>query len=269
MNKDNTEGTSKPEDSVQTTREALPSKEQLQQDYDVAGAIWKLAEQYGISSKRVRKMLVDTDIQIKPRGHAKGSKKSGAWRKASARHWKDPAWVEQQRQRWLRRLPQMRKGKGVSPGEKLLHDALIRAQISFEANAVVLGGKYVVDILIAQTQKPLILEADGSSHYLKRAEEGDTKRTADLKAAGFIVCRFSYEELNADADGCVTSLGLEAENNPKFSIRSDAQAFGERINRLRDDPEWKERWRVNLQKSQQIRRERERNAADGDIVGPA
>lgn len=267
MNKDNTEGTSKPEDSVQTTREALPSKEKLQQDYDAAGAVWKLAEQYSMGNKRIRKMLVDAGIQIKPRGHAKGSKKSEAWREASAKRWKDPAFVEQQRKKWLKRLPGMRKGKGVSPGEKLLHVALIKARISFEANAVMLDGRYVVDVLI--TQKPLIIEADGSSHYLKSSEENDAERTAALETAGFKIRRFSYQELDADADGCVSSLNLKAEDNPEFSIRSDAQAFGERINRLRDDPEWKERWLANLRKSQQARRERERNAVDDDIVGPA
>jgi very-short-patch-repair endonuclease len=267
MNKDNTEGTSKPEDTVQTTREALPSKEKLQQDYDAAGSIKKLAEMYGIGGKRAGNMLKNAGVQIKPRGHAKGSKKSEAWREASAKHWNDPAWVEQQRQKWLGRLPKMRKGKGVSPGEKLLHDALIKAQVSFEANAVMLEGKYVVDILI--TQKPLILEADGSSHYLDRAQEADAQRTEDLREAGYEIRRFKYEELSANADICVDSLNLETESNPEFSIRSDAQAFGERINKLRDDPEWKERWLANLRKAQQTRRERERNTADDDIVGPA
>jgi very-short-patch-repair endonuclease len=256
MNKGNTEGTPEPGDSVETAREASVSKEQLQREYDQVGSLWKLGELHGISGKLARKLLIDHGIQIKPRGHRKGQKKSQAWREASAKHWNDPVWREEQRQRWLERLPSMRKGKGGSLAEKLLQEALKRAHVSFKANAVLLDGKYVADVLI--TQRPLIIEADGSSHWLSQAQIYDEQREVELVEAGYEIIRFSYEQLQADVYECVAQLNLDAETQPTFSVRSDAEAFGERINAKRDDPEWRAKWIANLSEAQRRRQERNR-----------
>jgi len=199
-------------------------------------------------------------IQLRPRGHLKGQKKTDSWREASAKNWDDPVWRQEQRRKWLERLPTIRGTGGISPPERFLHKALRKAHISFKANAVLLDGRYVVDILISQKQ--IIIEADGSSHYLNSAKAYDAQRTDDLTAAGYEVFRFDYRDIDADPDECVRRLiaevGLTPESAPTFSERSDKQAFGERMNNLRDDPEWRANWVANLRAGQRKRREQER-----------
>lgn len=285
----NAEGTRGPRDSVETTRGASVSREQLQRDYDAAGGLRSLSAMYGIGYDRARKILVDAGIEIKKRG-SNGSAHSEAWyesqrlyreqhsdefrarlarasavrwsdpeqhRQQSERmqanwdydpewrerhaatlrrlwddpaqpfmeHWKDPASRERQRQIWLQRIETARAAGNARPGEECLHEALKRASISFTANAVVLGGMYIADVLVHQ--RPLIIEADGASHRMNGAAEHDAQRTAALEASGFAVARFTYRQLGDDADTCVASLGLHAEENPVHEIRNHAVAMNQ------------------------------------------
>lgn len=284
----NTEGTPEPGDSVETTRGASVSREQLQRDYETAGGLRKLGVMYGIGYQKARQMLADAGIEVNKRG-SNGAHHSEKWYESQrrsrernpdelraaldkgranrwrdpeqrrrqsermranwdnpewrAKHaetlrrmwddpakslmefWKDPAHRERQRQNWLRRIEAARGRGGVPPGEASLHDALLRASISFTANAVVAGGWYIADVMIHQ--RPLIIEADGTSHRMEGAAEHDAARTAALEAAGFTVARFSYRQLQDDADGCIASLGLSAEENPVQEIRSHASAMAE------------------------------------------
>ncbi len=70
---DNTEGTAKPADSVETVREvsialAAKGKEQLQQEYDAVRGIAELAKLYGISFSRMKTILIKAGVSIHKRG---------------------------------------------------------------------------------------------------------------------------------------------------------------------------------------------------------
>lgn len=200
-------------DAVETARAAPDDKATIQADYDRLGSIRELAELYGIGVKRARSLLVAHQIPVKPRGHVKGQRKSQSWREASAKHWDDPVWREQQRQRWIERVRNTPTGNTNSPLERTLHKALLSAGISFTTQQLLLD-RYLVDILI--TQKPIVIEADGNGHLL--TQEHDARRDADLRTAGYEVFRFTGKPIINDPDGCVRQVieaaGLTPESDP-------------------------------------------------------
>jgi very-short-patch-repair endonuclease len=156
----------------------------------------------------------------------------------------------------------------------LLRQALRDARISYSANAPLHDRRYWVDILIRQ--QPVVIEADGASHYLKSAREKDALRDADLRADGYEVVRYDYREIDTDPGDCIRRViemfGLKPESDPVFSERHINETFGERTSVLREtDPEHRAQWLDNLSAAQRRRRERERTAraADDDTVGPA
>ena len=232
----------------------------LERKYQEAGTMPALARMLGTTERITYKELVARGVQQRRPGHVKGQKKSEAWREASRQHWDDPEWREQQRQKWLERLPAMRRqAGGTSPLEKLLHDALQRARISFATHQPLLG-RFIVDVLI--TQMPVVVEADGNTHLLKSAREKDAQRDAALRQAGYEVVRFTYREIGDDADGCVQRLidnaGLTAEDNPVFVISSDAEAIGELWRQKWADSEHRAERTAALTGAQRQRRYRER-----------
>lgn len=201
----------------------------LRADYEELGTIIAVARRYRVRSTAVREEFVRQGIPIPPRGIAKGTKRSQAWREASAKHWDDPAWREQQRQKWLERLPTMIGPAANSPLEKLLHRALRKAGISFSTQRVLLG-RYCVDILI--TRKPVVIEADGNVHL--RQKDKDARRDADLRAAGYEVFRFTGKPISTDPDGCVRQVieaaGLTPDEEPVYDIRNGMTGA--------DNPKW-------------------------------
>lgn len=222
MSEGNTEGTPQPGDSVETGRRASVDWSSLREDYERLGSLNRLARHYGVRNTTVRAELVRQGIPIRPRGHVKGQKKSEAWREASAKHWDDPDWREEQRKKWLERLPSMQASRnGGSPLEKLLHRALRKAGISFSTQRALLG-RYVADILI--TQKPIVIEADGNMHLHVKARERDAQRDADMRAAGYEVFRFTGKPIINDPDGCIRQVieaaGLIPDAEPVFDIRN-------------------------------------------------
>jgi very-short-patch-repair endonuclease len=110
--------------------------------------------------------------------------------------------------------------KENSPQEKLFHQALIKARLSFETQSRELR-RYWPDIKLHQ--KPVLVEIDSWGHHMKARREYDEKRDAALARAGFTVIRFTNEQVEADADGCVkrlmASCGLEPEESPVTFIR--------------------------------------------------
>lgn len=278
---DNTEGTSQPEDSVETGRGAstdwsdvqeiyrrlgsvrkvarhygvrdkkakdaliaqgvkftTPSQRiaefdwsTLREDYERIGNLMRLAKQYGIDFYTVRAEMERQGIPIRPRGHVKGQKKSQAWREASRLHWDDPEWRDQQRQKWLERLPTMNGPAANSPLEQLLHRSLRKAGISFSTQRRMLD-RYVVDILI--TQKPVVIEADGNVH-LRQAEK-DATRDASLRAAGYETFRFTGKPICNDPDGCIQqvidTVGLVPDAEPVYDVRNGMRGP--------DSPSWKD-----------------------------
>lgn len=229
----NTEGTPQPGDSVETERRASADWSKLREDYERIGNLVRVARLYHVRYQVVRDELVRQGVPIKPRGHVKGQKKSEAWRKASRKHWDDPAWREEQRKKWLERLPAMQAPPhGGSPLETYLHRALRKAGISFSTQRQLLG-RYVVDILV--TQKPVVIEADGNMHLHSAARTRDAERDAAMRAAGYEVFRFPGKPICNDADGCIRqaieAAGLVSDAEPVFDIRNGLLAEA--------NPRWK------------------------------
>lgn len=231
----------------------------LESKYQEAGTMPALARMLGTTERITYKELVARGIQQRRPGHVKGQKKSETWRQASREHWDDPEWREEQRQKWLERLPGMRGTGSTSPLEERLQDALRKARISFATHQPFLG-RYIVDLLI--TQKPVIVEADGSSHLLKAAREKDALRDEHLRQHGYEVFRITYREIADDADGSVQRLighaGLVPEDNPVFVISSDAEAKGILSRQRWADPERRAEHSAALSAAQRQRRHRER-----------
>jgi very-short-patch-repair endonuclease len=248
---DNTEGTSEPEDSVETTRGASPSKEQLQRDYVAAGGLRKLGAMYGVNYGVVRAWLVAADIEIQKRG-CNGSNHTEAWHESQQRYreehadeakaqrdqarrnrWDDPAQHDrmsdairaswQQREKWLRPVDDGADGTDyIPPAEAALHDALKRASLSFIANAVVLGGHYYVDILFCQQM--LAVEIDAYPERVMSAY--NIRRSACIRESGIEITRFAADDVMIHPDECVKSLKLYAEDEPIYVIRSPQQTYG-------------------------------------------
>jgi very-short-patch-repair endonuclease len=115
----------------------------------------------------------------------------------------------------------------VSSTESLLNRAFRKLSISFSTQQVLLSRGvrnigYHVDLLI--TQRPVVVEADELYHRIQRDQrEHDTRKDADLAAAGYQVFRFTEEEIGTDADACawlVTETAqLVPEDEPVFVIR--------------------------------------------------
>jgi very-short-patch-repair endonuclease len=108
-----------------------------------------------------------------------------------------------------------------SPQEQLFHQALIRAWLSFETQSREIR-RYYPDIKLHQ--QPVLIEIDGWAHRMPGPAEFDRKRDAALRDAGFTVVRFTNEQVEADADGCVKqlmeTLGLRPEEDPVAMIRN-------------------------------------------------
>ena len=113
-----------------------------------------------------------------------------------------------------------------SPSEQLLHQALTNARLSFETQRQVLG-RYFPDVLLHQ--QPVVIEADGWAHGMKARKAFDDTRDAAITAGGYRIFRFTDEELEADADGCIQQVigtcGLTPEADPVAIIR-DRREYG-------------------------------------------
>lgn len=247
----NTEGTSEPEDSVETNTRGTVNSEQLQRDYDAAGSVGRLAKLYGVSGHTMRQMLDEYNVPVKKRGISP-EKARETWQRPGRRelrsqqtqqqwqdpdqplyHWDRPGQRERQRDAWLTRIETARENgsqTGVPAAEAELREALKRASLSFTAPAIVLDGQYIVDVLLEDYQ--IVIEADGVSHKMQGAEEHDRDREQHIRAAGFTVIRFSYRQIADDSDGCIASLNLSPEVNPVYVEKTHGQVFGE-LGRMR------------------------------------
>ena len=106
-----------------------------------------------------------------------------------------------------------------SPWEQLFQQALIRAWLSFETQCRII--RFYPDIKLHQ--QPVLVEIDGWAHGLADNLAADKRRDAELTEVGFTVIRFTNEQVETDADGCVKQLidrfGLQPEENPVALIR--------------------------------------------------
>lgn len=167
--------------------------------YDQLGTIRSLASALKRGENQVRRELKRRGIPAKPRGFRKGQPMPDYWIESHRRSMSTPEKRESSRKHLLERLPKM-DGSTNSPIERLLHDALIRAGVSFETQQLKLG-RYLVDIELLSV--PVIIEADGALHQLTRSRMRDALRDADLQTAGYRVFRFSGTQIHADPDACI------------------------------------------------------------------
>jgi len=246
----------------------------LRVDYERLGGIRLVAESYGVGFKAVRNHLAAAGIPIKLRGHVKGQKKSEHWREASARHWNDPMWRDEQRRKWVSRVVRINatnRLSPVSPLEHELHEALKRVRIGFRTQRLILD-RYFADILI--TQAPVVIEADGALHYYTASKRHDAERDTVMEAASYRVFRFTGTQIFADPDKCIETViaecGLHSEPEPTYDIvGSNPYAIGKvpigpewramngaRLRKQWADPEWRERQIALMRDGQKRRRER-------------
>lgn len=187
--------------------------------YDSGMTFEQLAEHYGCSLHAIQNAIERLGVTARPRGGSKVADWTNE-RRANHRAAIDrPEWRAKMRENLLVRLPQMRGPSANSPLEKLLQAALLKSGISFSTQRVLLG-RYCVDILV--TQKPVVIEADGAHHHLRKKQ--DAERDAALREAGYEVFRFTGSQINRDAVGCIAGViettGLTPDAEPVADIRT-------------------------------------------------
>ena len=191
----------------------LPEAE-LRRMWDEGRTIEEIAQHYGVKYYHARDELHRYGIPV-VQGHR------GRWKWGEPEHEKRRAAVERgafknTKNDLFRKFGKLPKEN--SPAERVFHQALIRARLSFETSSYELE-RYWPDVKLHQ--KPILIEIDGWAHKLN--EDKDRKRTQLLEAAGYVVVRFTNEQVSEDADSCVSlvmdDFGLKAELNPVFIIR--------------------------------------------------
>jgi very-short-patch-repair endonuclease len=173
--------------------------------YDSGMTYEQLAEHYGCSIHAIQNAAKRLGVEARKQGLPEGYEWTEDRRAAHRTAIDRPEWKAKNRENLLKRLPTMRGPSANSPLEKLLHAALLKTGISFSTQRVLLG-RYCVDILIDQA--PVIIEADGSLHNLRRQQDAD--RDAALTEAGYRVFRFTGSTINRDAMACIAEVVTEA-----------------------------------------------------------
>jgi very-short-patch-repair endonuclease len=145
------------------------------------------------------------------------------------KQWDDPERREQQRQLWFENVASKKPNPGEFPlAEVKIHDALMKASVSFTTNAVMLSA-YAVDVLIHQ--RKLVLEIDGPIHNGMR--EADGIRDNALQEAGYDVVRFQNKHVMKDADECIASLHLVNETDPVFDVKTLKDVMSDLITQIK------------------------------------
>jgi very-short-patch-repair endonuclease len=187
--------------------------------YDSGMTFEQLTEHYGCSVHAIQNAMKRLDVKARPTGLPEGYEWTDRRRTNHRAAIDRPEWRAKNRENLLKRLPTMRGPSANSPLEKLLQAALMKAGLSFSTQRVLLG-RYCVDILLQQV--PVILEADGALHNLRKQQ--DAERDAALTEAGYRVFRFTGSRINRGADLCVAEVieacGLTPDTDPVADIRT-------------------------------------------------
>lgn len=190
----------------------------LQELYNSGMTQSQLAEYYECSASLVSTEMKKQGIEVTHRG-------STGYKWTESDHEKRREAVERGAYKGTKREHFRRLGKMMpkenSPSEKLLHQALIKARLSFETQSRELG-RYWPDVKLHQ--RPILIEVDGWGHSMAPRRDHDNRRDAALTAAGYHVVRFTNEQVDTDADSCVQQLieqfGLLPEEKPVVLIRN-------------------------------------------------
>ena len=187
--------------------------------YDSGMNYAQMAEHYGCSVHAIQNAVKRLGVKARPKGLPEGYEWTEERRAAHRVATSTPEFRAKSRENLLKRLPTMGGPSANSPLEKLLQAALMKAGIGFSTQRVLIG-RYCVDFLLQQA--PVILEADGSLHYLRK--EQDAERDANLTAAGYRVFRFTGTRINHDSEQCVAEVvaacGLIPDTEPVYDIRT-------------------------------------------------
>ena len=200
---------------------SLREQQEIITRYTAGERLTALAEEYHRGKPALRKILTAAGVTLRPRGYPKGTIWHDEWRAAHKRGTSTPEFAEKSRQNLLKRLPDMRGPATNTAIERRMHDALKNAGIGFTTQSLLLE-RYLVDIELHQQR--IVIEADGSQHYLTAQRAKDAQRDAILTAAGYWVFRFTGSEINTDAAVCVQRVidtcGLVPDKEPIYDIRT-------------------------------------------------
>lgn len=187
--------------------------------YESGMSFEQLAQHYQCSIHAIQNAMKRLGVEARGHGQPKGYVWTDERRAAHRAAIDRPEWRAKNRENLLKRLPMMRGPSANSPLEKLLQAALLKTGISFSTQRVLLA-RYCVDILI--TQKPIVIEADGATHHLRKKQ--DAERDAALAEAGYRVFRFTGTQINRDAMACVAEVlaaaSLAPDSEPVADIRT-------------------------------------------------
>ncbi|MBQ3202870.1 MAG: endonuclease domain-containing protein [Clostridia bacterium] len=78
----------------------------------------------------------------------------------------------------------------------LWYDFLKRLPVTFNRQKVM--GQYIADFYCAE--KKLVIELDGSQHYMDEGQQADKERDAYFASLGMVVLRYSNREVNQQFD---------------------------------------------------------------------
>ena len=75
-------------------------------------------------------------------------------------------------------------------------------------------GKYVVDFYIASAK--LVIELDGSQHYIEEGQERDRNRDSFMEKKGLKVLRYSNNDINSNFSGVCEDIVKNIEKRKRF-----------------------------------------------------
>lgn len=104
----------------------------------------------------------------------------------------------------------------------LWFDFLKHLPVPFRRQKVI--GNYIVDFYCAQAK--LVIELDGSQHYMDEGKEADGKRDAALSGIGLTVLRYSNLEVNQNFEGVCADIMRHIDTS-SASLRSAPSPQGE------------------------------------------
>ena len=191
---------------------------ELRELYESGATVAELAERFhsSMSSIYLRLWMAGTEMRSPgPEGFTWGPEQYAKRAAAVARG----AYEGTLSERYRRPGVSARRPTVNSPQEVQFQQALIRARLSFETQCREL--RFYPDVKLHQ--QPILVEIDGWAHGLADNLSADKRRDAELTEVGFTVIRFTNEQVETDADGCVKQLidrfGLQPEENPVALIR--------------------------------------------------
>lgn len=196
-------------------------QQEIARRYEAGEGLEVLMADYQRGKPKIKQVIRDAGIAIRPRGNKVGNEWSPERRAAHKRATGTPEFAEKSRASLLKRLPSMRGPATDTAIERRMWDALMKAGIGFSTQSLLLE-RFRVDIELHQA--PIVIEADGAQHTLRDQKSKDAIRDAALIAAGYRVVRFTGSEINRSADECVqraiTACGLAPDEEPVYDIRT-------------------------------------------------